>query len=151
MGFNLGMSSDSKTTANYSAAGAGAVQNTGKDGQSGQTNIGRNSTVQTGLLDLNKVSVAKGGTLSVNIGDTQAVEDLSKQFALTVQDISGQNSDSLSAAVQGMGDQLKSAFTQLAALGESKQTEGDSGRNKIILYVVLGVLALVGLIFFLRR
>ncbi len=94
-------------------------------------------------------NLGKGASLV--IGDTKPVEDLSKAFAESVADMSKANSAGLSDAMAGLGDQLKSAFAQLTTLSESKQTEGESGRNQYMLWFVLGVLALMGFIFFWRR
>lgn len=170
MGFNLGLSSESETKADYAGASdQAALLYKSQGAQMGQTNIGKGATVKTGGIDLSKASVGKGGTLSLTFGDTKPLEDLSKEFSLTVKDINSENTSALSGALEasnkalqstggqigealsGLSDQLKSAFSQIAKLGESNQTGGDSGRNRIILYVVLAVLGLVGAIFYLRR
>lgn len=56
-----------------------------------------------------------------------------------------------SAATAGQAKTLQEVFSKsidkISALSESAQTEGDTDRNKIILYVVLGLLAVVGAIF----
>lgn len=160
--FGLG-GSDSSTAADYAGASDQAAQLYKSQGaQMGQTNVGKGATVKTGGIDVSKAKVAKGGTLSITVGDTKPLEDLSKEFSLAVQDINAENSAALSKvstasgeqlgqALAGLGAQLKDAFSQLSTLSESKQTEGESGRNQVMLWVVLGVLALMGFIFFWRR
>lgn len=122
----------------------------GQNNQSGQYNFKGTTKIVSGL-DISGAKVAAGGTLALTFGDPQPLEDLSKDFSLTVKEMSQQNSSALSAGLTGLGDQLKTALSGLTKLGESNQTGGDSGRNQIILWVVLGVLGLVGLLFYLRR
>jgi hypothetical protein len=55
--------------------------------------------------------------------------------------------DVLAEQQDSMGASQDKTNALLASLAESKQTEGESGRNKIVLYVVLATLALVGWIF----
>lgn len=74
----------------------------------------------------------------------------------------GYDANAFNAALGNVGDTLTKALNQqstagksildstlnkISELAESKLTEGDSDRNKIILYVVAGALLLVGVIF----
>ena len=153
MGFGSFLSADSETNAydQRAAAADQALLSYGRDSQAGSVNVGRGAAVQTGGLDLSKTKIEKGGTLSVTLGDTQPLQDLSETFALTVRDISTASTTGLQSALEASGQQIQDAISKLAKLGESTTTGGDSERNKIILWVVLGVLGLVGAIFYFRR
>lgn len=103
------------------------------------------------LLDLGKTKVDKGGTLAVTFGDTEPIEALSAQFAQTVKDLSAQQSQGLGELGAGLTDSLKDAFNKLTGLAKTTTTGGETDRNQIILWIVLGVFGLVAAIFYLRR
>jgi hypothetical protein len=98
--------------------------------------------------------VAVTGSKGVNIGTT--IEATDSNVTL------GYDANAFNAALGNVGNTLTAALdkqstagksildstlNKISELAESKLTEGDSDRNKIILYVVAGVLLLVGVIF----
>jgi hypothetical protein len=101
-------------------------------------------------------AIAQGGQGNKNIiGTDLSGNSLGSGATLQV----GYNASDLNSALSNVGSTLTTAISQqssagktsldavlsrVADLAESKQTSGDSGRNNIILYVVLGVLALLG-------
>ena len=94
------------------------------------------------------ITVGQGGDLIVN--DPQGIMDLSKLFANTVSNVSSAGTANLNEAIASMGDQLKNAFGSLSKLSESAQTGGDSGRNNIILWIVLGLFGLLAIFLWKR-
>ena|ERR1044071_1883704 len=113
------------TGANSNVLGQGALQVSGQ----GKANF----DIQNVDKD---VIAAFGGTLAdVLHGQAQAETDRTA----SLQSLLSNQSDQSSTLLESIGKQL-------SALAENKQTEGDSGRNKIVLYVVLAVLAVIGLL-----
>lgn len=165
------LSADSESNA-YDQRAAAADQAAlayGKGSQVGTVNVGPKGKMQTGGLDVSGATVGKGGTLALTFNDPSAFQDALQ----VVEDVTNKNTDALNAALSASGDtlnaalsasgdqlnqalqatsdQIKTALGQIAGLTESSQTGGDSGRNKIILWIVMGLLGLVGLIFYFRR
>lgn len=106
------------------------------------------------VLDLSQSQLAptfKGNKGNITINDTQPVLDLASQFASTVRDITNQSSAALSNALQSGTASVQDALSKVSDLGANAQTGGDASRNKIVLYVVLATLALVGAIFYFRK
>ena len=112
---------------------------------------GKNNQVAGLNLGGAKLQVAKGGTLNVTMGGGEEISQLSNNVLAAVDNISKSSNEALQAAFEESAKQQKEALAQVAALSESQQTGGDSGRNNIILWIVLGVLGLVGAIFYYRR
>lgn len=54
---------------------------------------------------------------------------------------------SSTATATASGQNLDKVLAQLAPLAESKQTDGQSGQNKTVLYIVLAIAAAVAVIF----
>jgi len=62
---------------------------------------------------------------------------MSDTFAKTVKDLTS-----------ATASQVSQALDQVSSLAESKQTEGQAGRDKLMLYLSLGGLALAAIAFF---
>jgi len=140
--FGIG-GSDSTASDSKQTAGDAAIQNRGN----------KNKVVQPGatLLDLEGSKVNTAPTITGNKGsvtlvtnDVAPIADLAKTFSAAVAGISAQSSQSLSEALAAQSGTVKDAVA-------NTQTGGDASRNKIILYVVLATLALIGAIFYFKR
>lgn len=84
-----------------------------------------------------------------------AVSSQSDRFAESLTEIFAASSDAQSAqALSNALSQkslLEETFDKLAGLAASSQSDGDTDRNKIVLYISLAALALVAILFFNRR
>jgi len=124
------------------ASNGGQVVNPNSLGVSGGSNLvtglqiysaGKNSPVQVTTADPEVLSNALSAMENSNISFGDAVKDVVSQQA---------------ASTNSM---LSNVLSSLSSLSESKLTAGESGQNKTILYIVLGVLALLGLVAWLRK
>lgn len=103
-----------------------------------------------GQIIWSKARVAQGGAWQFNLGKRASVTldlgngDLARDLVGVVDSTSQRATDTITATI---GDALK----EISKLTESSQTGGDSERNKIILYVVLGVLGLLAAVFYWRK
>lgn len=155
----FGMDSTSTTAADYAAAADQAVlPYKSKDFQLGTTNIGKSATVNAGGIQVQKGAVGSKGSLSVTVNDPNALMNMASMFSGALEDVSTSSGNAVSSAVGGMkdalagfGNNLQEALKQLGAVGADTASGGDASRNKIVLYVVLAVLALVGLVFYFKR
>lgn len=82
------------------------------------------------------------------------IGELSTLNAATIKDLAEQSAESL-AASQAAGaaqsqEQLGSLLESLASLAEEKQTTDEDRKNKIVLWVSLGVVALAALLIWKR-
>lgn len=111
-----------------------AVRGKGTVAEQGALVVSNGGRYNSGIL----VGRNNSGTITVN--DTAALEDLAAQSTGTLGD-----------ALAGSGSLLSNALGKISDLSESSQTGGASEQNKIILYIVLGVLAVFGLIFYVRK
>jgi hypothetical protein len=98
---------------------------------------------------LGTTEVSGGGDVSIATSDPdvllaalERVGQLSSQFSATLGDVATQTNIA-------QGDQLAKLLGAFGTLQEESDKEGK--RNKIILYVVLGLLAVLGVIFWRRK
>lgn len=111
---------------------------------------GKGKIVESGAIELGKGAKLTDTDLSGNTG------------TVTYNVTHGVGADGLSSLVdkfttssgqtaQAFSGLLEKQQTQLGALAEGKQTDGDAGRNKIVVIVVVAVLVLVGLFIWKAR
>lgn len=101
--------------------------------EAGAVSVGDKGTFNTGL----QLQDIKG---NITINDTAPISELVGKTTTAFQEALGQQ-----------GDIVRDALVKVSDLSMSKQTEGDSGRQKFTLYVALGLFALVAAIFYFRR
>ncbi len=89
------------------------------------------------------VSTGKGGTINISTVPP-GFDDVLNNTVKEIVDAGAANTDKTSSLVT---DVLK----RMTDLSLSAQTGGDSERNKIILWIVLGVLTLLGVVFWRSR
>ena len=164
-------SSSSSTDARVGAADQGVV--TQGKGTASARDMGKALGAGAKLLEKNAVDVSGNkGTINsglqvstkgnVVINDTAPIASLASQFADTLkaitsqesdllQNITSKSSDALTSALSQQSSQASDALGKVSDLSANAQTGGDTDRNKIILYVVLGVLALLGVVFYVKR
>lgn len=130
----LGMDSTSTTSAEYAGSSDQSVlPYKSKDFQLGQINLKGNAWLQEGGINLSKINVGNKGTFGLTLNDPSAMVGLGSQFGSTVSNLA------------------KDALDALGVTAADATSGGDASRNKIILWVVLGVLGLVAAIFYFRR
>lgn len=123
--------SSTSTTTTPTASGENSVA-TGRGAQF--------NTLGTGALQL---TAGKGGKLNFSINQTSD-PDLFKALLASQQE----GSKSLTDA---FGGGLQAILGSLAGLSESRQTGGESSRDKTILYIVAAIVAGLVLVFWKRR
>lgn len=96
-----------------------------------------------------EIKLGEGATL--NYGGAQEVADLSRQFLSVTDTITASTNEAFQQALEQASEAQKEALAQVAKIGQSVSTGGDSERNKIILWITLGVFSLVAAIFYFRR
>jgi hypothetical protein len=102
---------------------------------------------------INPYGIGISGTTgtTLNFQDTEVVTkalDNITALALGFQEGLG---DYVGQATKAISANTADALGYVTGLSESRLTDGDSSRNRIILYVVLAVLAVFGLIFWRRK
>lgn len=112
-----------------------ALGGTGNKNIIGADASGENNTVNSGTLSGNKDSTI---TVGYDAG----------QFQTALQTVGSNLTNALSAQSAAGSETLENVLGKLTDLAESKQTDGESGKNQIVLYVVLAVLAVVAWIFY---
>ncbi len=146
---NITISTPTQADAEAIAAGAGAV--VGKDeavvqgGQNTKNVIGSDAS-SSGVV--NNGGLAIGGQNNNLTGAQVTVGYDAGQFQTALQTVGSNLSEALNAQGDAGKQTLDSVLTKLSDLAESKQTDGESGKNKIVLYVVAGVLALLAFLFY---
>lgn len=169
--FGIG-GSDSTATQSQQTAGDGAKQVRGNNSnvtEAGGLTIGTNGqlvspgAVQVRNGSLNTGLILKGVKGNVTIGDGGAqVASLAQTFANTISGITQSNNATASGSTQAITDALtqaldkqsaitSSALGQATDLSANAQSGGWTTTQKTFLYLVLGALALVGVIFYFRR
>ena len=135
--------SKASTTDNRIAATdqAQVVQGSAKLVEEGAVSVSEGSQVNTGLQLSN---VGTGAV--VNIGGADMLLEANRDW---LSSLSGFN-DSLSAVAASGTDSLNAALASLKDLAESKQTDGESGKNNMLLYVALGAMAL-GAVYIVKK
>ena len=141
-----------------------AKQTTQTVSDSGQLNT-KSTVAQGGSLLLGKGSnyVAPGslnfaGAKGDIIFNTSADEDiitaaldklgdLNSNYNANLQNIFDQAAAANAAAAAASGGNLDKVLSTLTPLAESKQTDGESGRNNVVLWVFLAIAAVAGIYF----
>lgn len=150
---NLGPTNESKSTAIDTAVtdqGSAVV---------GKGNVGPGSVANEGNYLTQDAVQILGGKLNTGVDLTNvsggvqfgtSSEQLAKitdSFAKASSDSSKAITDLLDKVLDSQSANTGDAINKITDLAENKQTDGESGKNKIVLYVVAGVLALVAFIF----
>jgi len=108
------------------------------------------------LVDLEGAKLTTAPTITgnkgnVTINDTGPLTNLASQFASTIQTVSSQSSQALSDALAQQSTTVKEALTKVTDVSNNAASGGDASRNKIVLYVVLAALTLLGVVFYYRK
>ncbi len=106
------------------------------------------------VLDLERAQLAptiKGTKGNVTINDPAPIANLAGQFTDSIKDVANAASASLGNALQQQAATVQSALDKVTDVSTNAQTGGDSSRNKIVLYVVLAALTLLGVVFYFRK
>lgn len=113
--------------------------------------LGTNARLQAGGIQV--AGGGKGSTTTTNI--TTSDPDVLREALEFADRQSSGFTDTLQDLLNAQGSQtqgiLDAVLGQLASLAESKQTEGESGRDKIIMWIALGLFAVVAIFFWRRR
>jgi hypothetical protein len=126
-------------TTSQTTTGSGIAQSVKGGGRVvGPSSVGGNLSQQE--VQGNLLRTDKG-----NITVTSGVD------VTTLKDILAQQSSGASEVTSTLSDIFNKTLEQVAARAESQETGGDSERNKIILYVVLGLFAVLAVYFWRRR
>ena len=122
-------------------------------GQSNLTDIGKGGTLATGNT-ITFGAIAKGATVNLTTTSPELLGHLSDLAENTSANFS-QVIDSINtASAAGAASQkglLDGVFEKLTDLAESKQTDGASGQNKTVLYVVIAIVVAVVVYFFGKK
>lgn len=78
------------------------------------------------------------------------ITELSQQQSASVESLANKTAQAASASIEASKANLDELLTNIATLSENRQTDGEASKNKIVLYVMLAVLAIVG-VFLWRR
>ncbi len=92
--------------------------------------------------------------VSISYGDPAATQQLAQTFSNTIRDLGAQSSGTIASALQQGSDTLAGTLQSLSGLAESKQTQGQSVRDKTIAWLLLGLGGLVSVVLifkFFRR
>jgi len=156
--------SSSKSSTDTSTADQRVVASDGATGQSGSGNQQNSGgAVATGgpsspIVAGSNVSNVSGG-VTITSSDTAALEkgleaigDLAGGFGGSLTQVLDTINKSNEAGLNTQQANLSSVLGSIADLSQSKQTDGASAVNKNILYIVLGLFAVMGLgLYFFRR
>lgn len=158
--------------ASFVSAGAGEVK-----GGYGSNLIGQNAVNVAGYGQYKKneagvydLSNLKNSTVSITQSDPEVLKsalakvselaqlqsatlsEYLKQYNENFDEYLSKQTETASAAAQSQSGLVEKFLGKVSELAESKQTEGESGRNKTVLYVVLGLfLAAAAVLIFRRR
>lgn len=111
------------------ASGSGIVQ---EGGALGEGAISGKQIAQDGSV------IIRGGKGALTVNTLDA--EFAKSALSSVGDLSRQQTNTLGQVL-----------TEISSLAESKQTEGEAGRNKIMMWVALAALAVVAIMFWRQR
>lgn len=141
----------------------GGAGNQSTSGVTGSNVIGiGGKQVGGGSNALDSGAVQAGGNAHVDYTNQNVDTAVIAAFGGTLRDVLGTQSaaaqaqsTTLAQLVSDQADQSRNLFSDIGAkisdLAKNQQTGGETDRNKIILYVVLGVLALLGLVAWIKR
>lgn len=105
--------------------------------------FGTVNTLGHNLSGANNVTIADGGAFDL-------ARDLTSKYTTTLTDYLAQSRETETAATTSQNSLLGGLVESFGKLVESKNTAGDSSRNSIVLWLGLGLLAVLGL-FLLRK
>lgn len=97
-----------------------------------------------------QVTVKKGGRYVVRINQTSdpaLLQNILTQQQQSLQQVLAPVLASQGTATAGLTQSLQDILNRVGDLAENKQTEGESGRNKTVLYIVLAAVAGLAIIF----
>jgi len=114
----------------------------------GSLQVGAKGQLNTGL-QLSNV----GGDVTFTSSDPgvlamalDRISELSSTNAAAIENLASKSAQAASEAIEASKANLDDLLANIASLSENRQTDGEAGKNKIVLYVVLAVLALLGLL-----
>jgi len=154
------VSSEEGQTAQNNAVKTSGLNNTSIGGANiTGLNLAGGTGQNSNVLGQGALQVSGQGRANFDIQNVDA--DVIGAFGGTLKDVlQGQataeanRTDSLQSLLANQADNsstlLESIGSKLSGLAENQQTGGDSSRNKIVLYVVLAVIALIAVIFWRR-
>lgn len=138
--------SDDATNTTQTGVNALSLGSGNSQGGYGNINVLDQQTGGTRLGDGAKLNL---GTVAGNtVGGDVTVGYDAGQFQTALQTVGSNLSNAVTAQQEAAQKNLDSVLSQLSTLAESAQTDGESGKNQIVLYVVLAVVGLVGWIFY---
>jgi len=144
------LSSESNATDNRLGAGDNARQIRGAVRQyteSGSVSVGDKGSLNTGI----QITADKNSG-PITIGDGGAALSALAQSALAaISGVSASGQDALTQALNAQSALTSSALDKATAISADAQSGGWSTTQKTFLWLVLGVLALVGLTFYFVR
>jgi hypothetical protein len=138
--FGIGGSDSSANDNRQSAGDAG--QNI--RGNSNQVVLPGSTLLDFRSAKLNTAPTITGNKGGVVINDIGAVSDLASKFTDAISGITQQTNQTLSNALGAQNGQVSDALNKVSDASANASTGGDTDRNKIILYIVLGLFALLG-------
>jgi hypothetical protein len=110
-------------------------------GASSNSNVGGTMVQGSNLTSLDKSLQNSTNTGTINYG--LSPED----FRGTLADIGDTLTKSIAAQADAGSSALDSSLGKLSDLAMTRATDGESGKNNIVLYIALGALALVAFVF----
>lgn len=129
----------------------GAQSQTAKDdavvlgGYGNRNVIGNDASQGQGIINQGALAIGGYGNNLSNAAITVGYD--AAQFQNALQSVGSNLSNALNSQSAAGQSTLNSVLDRISTLAENRQTDGDSSRNKIVLWIVLGVLALVGFVF----
>ena len=143
--FNKG---DQETTNNVSN-----VENTPSATDEGQAAVG-NAFQNSGNVSDGAFGIRAGKNAKVNVtfaSDPGVLNSLLGQQTKTLSDLLGGINSANSGVNNALAGGLSSILDKITGLAESKQTDGESGKDQRIVWIVVAVLAVVAIIFWRRK
>lgn len=135
--------SKSETSPITATGNAVVVKGKGKVAKEGSVQVGDKGSLNTGF----QLTQGKGAT-----GDTNVTYQITNGVGEDgLSSLVNQLTAATGSQVDALAGVLKDQQSQVGELAENKQTDGDAGRNKTVVLVVLAVLALVALFIWKRK
>tara|TARA_R110000868_G_scaffold4437_1_gene27941 strand:- start:78 stop:506 length:429 start_codon:yes stop_codon:yes gene_type:complete len=136
--FGSGDKSTSSVDSRIGASDEALVISTGSGSNS---NVGGTMVQGSNLTSLSNSLQNSNNSGTINYG--LGAED----FRETISDIGSTLTKSIAAQADAGNSALDASLSKLSDLAMTKATDGESGKNNIVLYIALGALALVAFIF----